>query len=189
MAAWVLMKARDPTTLPLGNCRQAIESLGRIRAAGSRQCGIKRQDHSQDTEQDAFFYFRIGILGKIHIQQDGDHDQGTQFPIDAEDQVHAGTAAGNIAKGEEQAGKEQADSYESRRCLTIIVPDGMDDGHTGQHADPVGREHECDTHDEDGDEQPEHVVPVVRAQHGGRRNSARADDHAGQDDAGTDPLQ
>jgi hypothetical protein len=69
------------------------------------------------------------------------------------------------------------------------MTDGVDDGHAGEHGDPVAGEHEGDAHDENGDEQPQHVIAVVGPQHGSGGDGPRSDDHPGQHDAGADPFQ
>ena len=65
----------------------------------------------------------------------------------------------------------------------------MDDGHAGQHGNPIAGQHESDPHEENGDEKPQHGIPVIGPQHGRRGYGSRPDDHTGQDDARPDPLQ
>ena len=171
---------------PVGN---TPEKAAPFRSPGYIQGGVEGGDHGQDAYQDPLFHFGIGILGKIHGQQDGDHDQGPDFPVDAEQQVHAGSAAGNVPESEEQTGQEQADTHKGRRPFAVIVADGVDDGHARQHGNPVAGEHEGDAHKENRDEQPQHVIAVVGPQHGSGSDGSRTDDHPGQDDAGADPFQ
>ena len=120
---------------PVGD---TLEESAPFRSSGHVQGGIEGGNHGQDAQQDPFFHLGIGILGKIHHQQDGDHDQGPDFPVDAEQQVHAGSAAGNVPV----AGKHEGDAHKENRdeqpqhVIAVVGPQhgsGSDGSRTDDH--------------------------------------------------------
>lgn len=60
-----------------------------------------------------------------------------------------------------KTGKEKADPDKSSGTFSIIMTNCMYDGHACQHADTVAGKHKGNAHDENGDEEPKHLVAIV----------------------------
>ena len=69
------------------------------------------------------------------------------------------------------------------------LADGVDGGQPGGDGQPVGGHHEGDAHKDDGNNQPDQRVAVVRAEHGGGGHGAGTDHDTGGHQAGTDAFQ
>ena len=164
---------------------ETVSYLAPVRAAGSDQRCEECDDHTADTDHDAFLDLGIDALGQIAEGKDRQHDQRTDPPVEPEDQVHSCACTRNIAERKEETGQEQRNAAEPRGNAAVIMPDGVQDRKSGHNGDPIRRERKCNTHKDDRDEEPEHLVPIVRAHHRGRGNIAGSDHNTGQDDART----
>ena len=171
---------------------KAEQSFGkplRFRAADTHQRGIECHDHQDDAEGNDLFDLGIDVLGKVHVHHDRDHDGGADLPVDAKDEVHTGTGAGDVAHREEHAGKEYGTAHDAGSHRAVILADGVDGRHPGHDGQTVGDHHKGDAHENDGEEQPHQVVSIVCADHRGRCHGTGADHDACRDQTGANALE
>ena len=166
-----------------------MAKFAQVRSAYADECDIESDDHCEDTDRDTDLDLGINIFRKINDDQDDQHNSCADLPVKAEQKVHACAGTGYVAHCEEEAGQEEADAAEGGSSIAVIVADRMQEGHTRQHGDSIGYHHEDDCHQDDRDDDPDHIIAVVRAKHGGCRDIAGADDDTGHDDARADPFQ
>ena len=169
--------------------RESVSELSPVRAADANECNIKCDDHRNDADRDADLDLGVNVLRKVNDDQDDQHDACADLPIKPEEKVHACAGSGNVAHREEEAGEEQADAAEGCSCVAVVVADRVKERHSGQHGNSIGDHHENDSHQDDRDNDPDHIIAVVRAEHGGCRDVAGADNDACHDDARADPFQ
>lgn len=167
---------------------QSLAHLAPVRAAYPHQGGVEGYDHHQNAQRDDLLHLGVHIFGKVAVEDNGKHNGRADLPVDTENQVHPRPGAGNVAHGKKQAGQEHRHAYHAGGHRPVIFPDGVDGRQAADNGQPVGGEHKGNAHKDDGDKQPHQLVAVVRAQHGGGGHRAGADDDAGGDQAGADPL-
>ena len=180
---------RSQTSLGNLEAEETPGEFSAVRTAHAEECNIESQNHDYDAGGDELFDLGIHVFREVGIHNDGDQDERTKLPVDAEDQVHARTAARNVAHCEEQAGEKQRDADDGGTDFSVVLADGVDGGHAGGDGKPVCRHDKGDAHENDREHEPDQRVAIVGTQHGSRGDGAGTDDNACGDEARTDAFQ